>query len=69
MIEISNLKSEISSLLSENTLLKDKIELLEDNLRQFTSSYDMNFDETYEAVLRSEFELMRKKFEKQIAEF
>jgi hypothetical protein len=27
----------------------------------------MDYEETYEAVLRSEFELMRAKFEKQVA--
>lgn len=32
-----------------------------------SSSGGLDYEETYEAVLRSEFELMRQKFEKQVA--
>ena len=42
---------------------EEKISLLENALRDFTSSSHGNYDDSYEAVLRSEFELMRKKFE------
>ena len=35
--------------------LNQKLKLLEDTLRQFTSSKNMNYDDTYEAVLREEF--------------
>ncbi len=45
----------------------EKISLLEQALRDFTSTSHDNYDDSYEAVLRSEFELMRKKFEKQVA--
>jgi hypothetical protein len=43
------------------------VALLEQALRDFSSSPTMDYEETYEAVLRSEFELMRQRFEKQIA--
>ena len=46
---------------------QEKISLLEQALRDFTSSSHGNYDDSYEAVLRSEFELMRRKFEKQVA--
>ncbi len=46
---------------------EEKISLLENALREFTSSSSGNYDDSYEAVLRSEFELMRVKFEKQVA--
>ena len=46
---------------------EDKIKLLEKALREFTSSSKSNYDDSYEAVLRSEFELMRVKYEKQVA--
>ena len=46
---------------------EDKIKLLENALREFTSSSKGNYDDSYEAVLRSEFELMRVKYEKQVA--
>ena len=42
----------------ENETLKDQIELLERALREFNGG-EANYEETYEAVLRSEFELMR----------
>jgi len=42
--------------------------LLEQALRDFSSSPSMDYEETYEAVLRSEFELMRQRFEKQVAD-
>lgn len=49
---------------SEIDLSKQKIELLENSLREFTSNKHANYDDTYEAVLREEFELMRKNYEK-----
>jgi hypothetical protein len=39
-------------------------DLLEKVIRNFNESGCDNFEDTYEAVLRSEFELMRAKFEK-----
>lgn len=36
-------------------------------MRDFSASPSMDYEETYEAVLRSEYELMRQRFEKQVA--
>lgn len=44
--------------------LMEQKELLEKVIRDFNESGCDNFEDTYEAVLRSEFELMRAKFEK-----
>ena len=47
--------------------LQQQKEMLENVIRNFNESGCDNFEDTYEAVLRSEFELMRSKFEKQVA--
>jgi hypothetical protein len=43
----------------DNQSLKEQVELLEQALRDFSCSSSGNYEDTYEAVLRSEFELMR----------
>jgi len=43
----------------ENDTLKQQLALLQQTLREFSQSDSMDYEETYEAVLRSEFELMR----------
>ncbi len=51
----------------ENETQSEKISLLEQAIRDITMQSSDNYDDSYEAVLRSEFELMRKKFEIQVS--
>jgi hypothetical protein len=44
-----------------------RIETLEDALREFTSVSGLDFDETFEGIMRNEFNLMRVNLEKQIS--
>ena len=45
----------------------ERIETLESSLRSFTSCRGMNFDETFEGILRNEFTKMRQNYEKQVS--
>ena len=49
----------VKDLKLENESQSEQIKLLEKALKEFTSSKKKNYDDSYEAVLRSEFELMR----------
>ncbi|CDW83333.1 UNKNOWN [Stylonychia lemnae] len=64
--QIDQRNQTVKDLKMESDSLHQQIELLEKALREFTSSKKKNYDDSYEAVLRSEFELMRQKFEKQV---
>lgn len=63
-----DLERSVQDFKMESDTLRQQVELLELSLRQFSSfGNDVDYEETYEAVLRSEFELMRHKFEKQVS--
>ena len=52
-------RDNIKDMKLDNQSLKEQVELLEQALRDFSGSSSSNYEDTYEAVLRSEFELMR----------
>ena len=64
--ELEEAKVNISMIRDENQEKRDRISLLEKKLKEFTSRRNMNYEESYESVLREEFEMMRLTYEKQV---
>uniref|UniRef100_A0A7S3KB07 Uncharacterized protein n=1 Tax=Euplotes crassus TaxID=5936 RepID=A0A7S3KB07_EUPCR len=65
--DILSLKENLKNSKVLTSLQEDEIQALKATLRGFTSSKDEDFDDTYEAVLKSEFDRMKAAFESRIA--
>ena len=64
--EIEKLKCEIEELNSDLQIRVERCKELEDAMRNMTSLNSDEMDDSFEAVIRSEFEMMIKNFEKKV---